>query len=209
MERRIEVAASRLPGWLTRFSDQHPGTVTDAVGNALRLQAPDGATARITAWPTEPPDQVEAMRDWARGPHALSLILVRRGGWTVGAARGDELTAHRTGRRYVQSRTAAGGWSQQRFARRRGNQADALVLHVAEAAAALLPERPDGVVLGGDRALATAVLDELPTRTGQRALPELPRRELYDLPDPRLVVLRTALARARSAQIRIDDPTRG
>ena len=37
------------------------------------------------------------------------------------------LTAAKVGSRHVQSRTAAGGWSQQRFARRRGKQADELV----------------------------------------------------------------------------------
>ncbi|UFU07273.1 acVLRF1 family peptidyl-tRNA hydrolase [Ruania halotolerans] len=209
MEHRIDVAAARLPGWLTRFGERHPETVMDIVDTSVLVQAPDGATARITAWPSQPPAEVEALQDWVAGPAQIGLILVRRGGWSVGVAREAELTAHRTGRRYVQSRTAAGGWSQQRFARRRGNQADALVGHVAEAVATMLPADAGGVVLGGDRALAAAVLDDLPAHTGQPALRDLPRREFYDLPDPRLTVLRTALARARSAQICVDDPTRG
>jgi peptide subunit release factor 1 (eRF1) len=40
-------------------------------------------------------------------------------------ADGGRLTASKVDRQYVQGRTAAGGWSQQRFARRRDNQARA------------------------------------------------------------------------------------
>ena len=67
----------------------------------------------------------------------------------MGVASGDRLTAHKVGTRYVQSRTAAGGWSQQRFARRRANQADGLVGAAVEHAVRLLTGiRPAGVVLG-------------------------------------------------------------
>ena len=46
----------------------------------------------------------------------------RRGGYAVGLASGGGFTASKVGSRHVQSRTAAGGWSQQRFARRRGSR---------------------------------------------------------------------------------------
>lgn len=37
-------------------------------------------------------------------------------------------------------------------------------------------------------------------------LAALPRRELYDLPDPRLAVLRDALRRGRAVWIDLDEP---
>ena len=58
----------------------------------------------------------------------MVLLLLRRGGYGVGrASQGGALAASKVGTRYVQSRTAAGGWSQHRFARRRDNQAAGLI----------------------------------------------------------------------------------
>ena len=56
--------------------------------------------------------------------------------------------------------------------------------------------------LGGDRQLLAEVLED-PRLTPLRSLPT---RELYDLPDPRLAVLRTALERARAVRVTIEDP---
>jgi hypothetical protein len=132
----------------------------------------------------------------------LAVVLVRRGGYAVGAAEDGRLTAHRVGTRYVQSRTAAGGWSQQRFARRRANQADELVGAAAEHAARLLAAAgAEGVVVGGDRTLVAGVLED-PRLTGIR---DLPRRELYDLPDPRLDVLERAVERGRAVRVMIEE----
>lgn len=132
----------------------------------------------------------------------LAVLLVRRGGYAVGTARSGELETHKVGSRYVQSRTAAGGWSQQRFARRRANQADELVGAVAEHAVRLLAGAGvRGLVLGGDRSLARAVLED--PRLADVA--KVPRRELYDLPDPRLDVLRRAAERGRSVRVTIDE----
>ncbi|WP_397333787.1 Vms1/Ankzf1 family peptidyl-tRNA hydrolase [Ornithinimicrobium sp. INDO-MA30-4] len=83
-----------------------------------------------------PPD----LTGWAAAPSVFGLVLVRRGGYTVGVVENAALVRHYAGTRYVQSRTAAGGWSQQRYARRRGNQADALVNAVADRAAAMWSE---------------------------------------------------------------------
>ncbi|HRW18293.1 MAG TPA: acVLRF1 family peptidyl-tRNA hydrolase [Dermatophilaceae bacterium] len=125
----------------------------------------------------------------------LGLVLIRRGGYAVGLAREGRLVASKAGRRRVQSRTAAGGWSQQRYARRRANQADELVEAVAEHAVRLLAgEQLQGLVVGGDRSLASAVLAE----PGLGVLGELPRRELPDLPDPDLRLLQRALWRGRA-----------
>lgn len=106
------------------------------------------------------------------------------------------------GTRYVQSRTAAGGWSQQRFARRRANQADGLVGAAAEHAVRLLSGiRPAGLVLGGDKTLTAALLED----ERLAGLRDLPRRQFHDLPDPRLDVLQKALDRARAVRITIEE----
>ena len=68
----------------------------------------------------------------------------------MGVASGGRLTS-KVGSRYVQSRTAAGGWSQQRFARRREGQAKELVRGAAAAVRPLTGTRRRGAtVLGGD-----------------------------------------------------------
>ncbi|WP_254666343.1 acVLRF1 family peptidyl-tRNA hydrolase [Humibacillus sp. DSM 29435] len=143
----------------------------------------------------------------------LGLVLVRRGGYAVGIATGPALSASKVGTRHVQSRTAAGGWSQQRFARRRGKQADELVDAVVghalrvvlggdESPRSSAPGIPRGLVVGGDRTLVAEVLGA----SALRALLGLPRRELYDLPDPKRAVLEAALRRGRALRITLTDP---
>lgn len=173
MSRVVEVAPARYPRWRERFDANNP----------------DG------------PQRVVAVETFDHDP--LGLVLVRRGGYAIGLARGEVLTAHKTGTRYVQSRTAAGGWSQQRYARRRGNQADELVETVVRHLGRICPPgSAAGLVVGGDRALAGQVL----LAPSLLPLAELPRRELWDLPDPRLTVLQDALRRARAVRVTIDDP---
>jgi len=118
----------------------------------------------------------------------------------VGRGEGERLAEHKTGTRYVQARTAAGGWSQQRYARRRAHQAEGLVAAAAEAARGmLLADPPEAMVLGGDRALT----QQLITTPGLTALAGLPRRQLPDIADPRLAVLQASLARARSVMVTV------
>jgi len=179
VSRVVEVAPERLAGWLARFASNNPEP---------------GAAQRISA-----------REDFPYDP--LAVLLVRRGGYAVGLAKGAAFTDSKVGTRHVQSRTAAGGWSQQRFARRRGNQADELVRAVAEHSTRILARRtePRGLVVGGDRTLVREVLDD--PRLAH--LLGLPRRELYDLPDPRRTVLEEALRRGRAVRISIEDAAPG
>jgi hypothetical protein len=184
----------------------------------MTLTAADGATAVLEPFlpgdvsgsadirgPRGPgePQGLEALAGWATPPTAVALILVRRGGYAVGLGQGAELIAHKVGTRYVQSRTAAGGWSQHRFARRRDNQADALVASVIEHARRVVLVSPtQALVVGGDKSLVHDVLAD-PRLAG---LARLPRRELFDLPDPRLIVLMQALRRGRAVRIALSEP---
>lgn len=199
--RVIEVDAERLDRWLAGFTERHgpfeSSREDSADGVVVRARAEDGARVVATPFAYDP----------------LGLILVRRGGYAAGLALAGTLTAAKVGSRHVQSRTAAGGWSQQRFARRRGKQADELVDAVVRQARRILlrddespgPDAvglPEGLVVGGDRALVRQVLQA----PALRALTGLPMREFYDLPDPRRDVLETALRRGRAYRVALTEP---
>lgn len=205
-ERTIELDPHRLVRWVAGFGDRHGEATFGPDGADVVVAAADGATARLSAWDLVSAAVVHSGEDlpgWALSPERLGLVLVRRGGYAVGTAEGAELVTHKTGTKYVQSRTAAGGWSQQRFARRRDNQADGLVGAVVEHAVRLVAGAGvTGLVVGGDRRLVAQTLED-PRLT---RLAALPRRELYDLPDPRLDVLREALRRGRAVRVRLTEP---
>jgi hypothetical protein len=104
----------------------------------------------------------------------------------------------------VQGRTAAGGWSQQRFARRRAHQTDAVVTAAADTAArVLLPHASSLAALfpGGDRGLADEVLADA------RLRPLLPlRREPLDVGEPTKAVLLTTPEQFRAVDVHIVEP---
>jgi hypothetical protein len=105
----------------------------------------------------------------------------------------------------VQGRSAAGGWSQQRFARRRAGQARVAAEAAADVAAAvLLPAVGDldAVVLGGDRRAVADVLDDA-RLAPLRPLVGPPH---LDVPDPRRRVLEQAPELFRRVRIRVIDP---
>jgi hypothetical protein len=209
--RVVEVPPERLVGWVQRYTATHPDATASAVGDGIRLDAAGGATAEISPLLPFPPDGSEPATDLvgalaahAAVPLVTALVLVRRGGFAVGIARGARLEWSKVGSRYVQSRTAAGGWSQQRFARRREGQAKGLV-RAAAAAWAELPQgaaTPTVLVTGGDRPLCEQVLAEGPARD----LLVLGSRRHLDVPDPRLAVLQQAAGRAQALLVTVREP---
>ena len=98
---------------------------------------------------------MEALLEHLAGLGALGVVLVRGGAHSVGVAGTGWCCSSSTDRAYLQGRTAAGGWSQQRFARRRGNQRtasfDSAADHRRPDARCRWPPTLDGLVLGGDR----------------------------------------------------------
>ncbi len=202
--RLAEVEPERLAGWVERFTASHGDPVVSAAGDRVLLTAGDGAVADLEVpWPPLPPGGgVGALAAHAARPRTALLVLVRRGGWAVGLARGGAVLDSSGGTRYVQSRTAAGGWSQQRYARRRANQADGLVVAASSGLAALLGRAAasvEVVVPGGDRQLVDDVLVGAPPDV--RALPRGP---LLDVVDPRRRVLDDVARRARCVRVRVD-----
>lgn len=202
------VSGSRLAGWAERFAAAHGGYLERDDDDGLRLMAADGAEALLQApWPADGRpgrgrNGVERLASLASQPRRLGLLLVRRGGYGVGIAAEGELLASKVGTRYVQSRTAAGGQSQQRFARRRSNQADALVEAVAAQAAEVFSRESFEYVLpGGDRSLADLVLEHPALRRYAR----LPRLAYLDVPEPKAAVVKKAAADACSVRIHVTD----
>jgi hypothetical protein len=158
------------------FAERHNGCEYTCTATGFTLTGGDGRRADAVLpylpWSGGGLDAVLAHLDRRR----RSLVLVvRRGGYAcavvdTGCGAGDsgDVVASRVGSRHVQARTAAGGWSQQRFARRREKQAAELVGAVAGVAAGLLlpfldpggHAPPTWLVTGGDRPLLEAVLGE-------------------------------------------------
>lgn len=200
----VEVSPERLTGWINRFGARNGGLAdlsTDRT--AVRIRGGDGTLATLEV-PFGPMDETgaEPVEDLLRhlaGLGPLGLILVRGGAHSVGIAAGGTVTRSSTDRAHLQGRTAAGGWSQQRFARRRGNQRAASLADAAGTAARVLLPAGDlaGLVLGGDRAaLATVLADDRLT-----PLAALPTRTFADVPEPRRAVLDEVAARALSVPI--------
>ncbi|TLM86349.1 hypothetical protein FDW83_00890 [Pseudarthrobacter sp. NamE2] len=206
------VSGIRLAGWVERFAAAHGGYVLRDNDDGLRLVAGDGAEALLQApWPADGrpgrgTDALERLASLASQPRRLGLLLVRRGGYGIGVASEGTLLASKAGTRYVQGRTAAGGQSQQRFARRRPQQADALVEAVALQAAAVFAAEPfEYVVPGGDRTLADLVLAD----AALKAYVRLPRLAYLDVAEPKAAVLRKAAADACSVRVQVTDPAGG
>jgi peptide subunit release factor 1 (eRF1) len=144
--------------------------------------------------------------DHTRVARRVGVLLVRLGGYAAGVFEGRDLLSSKVGSRQVHGRSAAGGQSQQRFARRREGQARiALGAAADNAVRILVPEAAvlDAVVLGGDRSAVDEVL------TDRRLEPLLPlvTGRLLDVPDPRLKVLQTTPDLFRAVRISLVEPT--
>ncbi len=207
--RMVSVPAGRLPRWIENFAVRHGVPRATSAGDALLLVSPDGASARLRLrWdePVDPSDPVTSFLTSAARPRRLGLLAIRRARHAVGLWQGGLLEA-RAGRHYVQGRTKAGGWSQQRYARRRDNQARKAFEDAADDAADLLDPVADSLerlVVAGDAGGIDAVLAD----PRCRRLAALAARH----PGPRLEIkdpTRTALAdlaeRWASAQVELNE----
>lgn len=206
--RRIGVAPERLGRWLDGVAERH-GAFTEVVadGDRLRITCADMTALVLRApfgWTPEPP-LLAAFTAAARTDRRAAVLLVRRGRWAVGVFDGAALVVSKVDARQVQGRTAAGGWSQQRFARRRANQTDAVVTAAADTAArVLLPHAGDVVALftGGDRGLADEVLAD------RRLAPlaALRREPHLDVGDPTKAALLETPKQFRAVDVHLVEP---
>ena len=167
----LDVSAERFPGWIASFArrhgDQSPLLTAPAAG-AVSFTAPDGAVAEChPPFPESfalPPGLAGAgeiaavIAAHASAPRAVGVLLVRLGGYAAGVFTGypPALADSKVGSRLVHGRSAAGGWSQQRFARRREKQANEALEAAADTAAAVFGRWTSGITATGAPARASS-----------------------------------------------------
>ncbi len=203
--RWVTTSPERLQRWLDGFAVRH-GPVVDrhVTPEQVRLVAEDGAVAEVEV-PFGPLATEVGLVEHVLLPRTVGVLLVRLGGCACGVFTGPLLTASKVTTRQVHGRIAAGGQSQQRFARRREGQVR--VMHQASADTAvrvLLPAAPtlSAVVVGGERTAVDAVLAD----SRLAVLRPLVTGRLLDGPDPRQAVLEASYDQLRAVWIRVVDP---
>jgi hypothetical protein len=216
--RWIEVAPDRLARWLESFAERHGGATAEAGSEVVTFRAPDSAVAEChvpfpplagmaaasdagAAGGTEYGERIAAH---ACADRSVGVFLVRLGGYAAGVFTGPVpvLAASKVGSRLVHGRSAAGGTSQHRFARRREKQASEALGAAADTAVAVFEPyagRLDAVVLGGDRRAMAQLRDD------PRLAPYfgLAVERFLTVPDPRLTVLRSTPRLFRAIRIRL------
>lgn len=163
---RIVVPAVRMPRWLGGFAHRNgAGDVTvQADADGWLVSAGLGRVHVLEpCWPGAK-TRVDNPGDLALVAAAMDylVLVVRRAGYLVATIEGGQVSAGRSSGRHINGRSAAGGWSQKRFERRRGNQADEVAAAAAAQLAQLMVESaPAFLATGGDRPLVVAALNQL------------------------------------------------
>jgi len=173
----------RWQRWVENFTHRHGATELATVEGALSGTAADGSTFMARLPFDIGYDGPAALGSFAAAltvPDQWGILLVRKGGFAVARLESDRIVESKVGQRHVQGRTKAGGQSQQRFARRRDNQARQAYEAAADHAARILQldgldRRRLPVVVGGDHAALDEVLAD-------------PRLTGVDVSGPRLAV---------------------
>ena len=200
--RWIEVGPERIERWLAGFAERHgPVEITEGP-ELVRYMAADGAVAecQVPFPPLSGP-----LAEHAQAVRRVGVLLVRLGGYAAGVFDGDELIVAKAGSRPVHGRSAAGGWSQQRFARRRDKQARQALEAAADVAVAILePYREGlaGLVLGGDRRAVEELRED--RRLGPLLALAVP--PFLTVPDPKRAVLQQTPKAFRAVRIRLVEP---
>jgi hypothetical protein len=211
----VEVIADRIRGWFARFTLRHQNVRTVELSTeCLRVEAVDGATAtaEVPFGPlllAEPVHELDSAIDTVLThlalPRLVGLVLVRLGGHSIGIAQAGTVLVSTTDQLPVHGRNTAGGWSQQRFARRRIGQARVAVQHAAADVRRVLGPRVgelSAVVLGGDIQMLTALRAE----PGLAEIFALARPRVLDVPEPRRAVLDEAARRVLALEILVREP---
>jgi hypothetical protein len=198
--RWVEISPERLRGWLDGFYGRHQGA--DESGLVLTGSS-NGDTATLHPPPgLDGAGDVDALLAGLAAPPRIGLLLARKGAVAVGVADGTTVTSSKVERFHVHGRTAAGGWSQQRYARRRDNQSDAVAGKAADIAERILLPEAGGLaalVCGGDRGLLDAILAD----RRLAAVAALRHPHLLEVAEPRLAVLEEAVVAARKVRIHL------
>lgn len=198
----VLVPADRVERWVDNFASRHGDTALHAGDGSLSGTAADGSTfaARLPfdeEYAGSPDAQAFAAA--VRTPADWGVLLVRKGGFAVARLSGPATTESKVGQRHVQGRTKAGGQSQQRFARRRDNQARQAYEAAADHAARILQGLAGPLVTGGDRAAVDEVLTDPRLRKVARTT------DWLAVPDPRRSVLEQAVSDAQAVRVEVEN----
>ncbi len=194
----VLVPPARFARWVDNFVARHGATSWAVADAAFTGRACDGSTflARLPFAAAYDADaDVAAFLTAVEAPGEWGVLLVRKGGFAVARVHGSRMVEHKVGQRHVQGRTKAGGQSQQRFARRRDNQARQAYEAAADHAARILGRGP--LVTGGDHPAVAEVLAD-PRLAG---LPIVP--PWLPVPDPRRAVLDQAVLDAQAIAVEV------
>jgi hypothetical protein len=210
--RWLDVGPERIEGWLEAFGQRHGGMppTVQAGGDLVVASAADGCVAEchvpFPPLPAGSDGSGAELAAHASADRTVAVLLVRLGGYAAGvfAGPGAKLTASKVGSRLVHGRSAAGGQSQQRFARRREKQAREALQDAADCAIGVFGPfagRIDALVLGGDKRSVAAVAEDA------RLQPyvALAVDRFLTVPDPRLAVLQGTPRLFRAVRIRLTD----
>ncbi len=226
--RWLDIPPERIVNWLSAFVERHGAADIVPVAAAVRYLCADGAIAEChipfppLRWPAgqsssgadglegaDPAAVADLIAAHAAADRTVGVLLVRLGGYAAGVFSGapPRLAASKTGSRLVHGRTAAGGTSQQRFARRREKQAGQALTAAADAALGVFEPfagKLDAVVAGGDRLAIGRIRED-----GRlRPFLEVAVERFLTVPEPRLAVLRDTPRLFRAVRIRLIEPTR-
>jgi Actinobacteria/chloroflexi VLRF1 release factor len=209
-QRWADVSPDRIEGWLESFAARHGGATADPGPELVIVHGADGCIAEchppfppLPAGSTGSGPELAAHASAAR---VVAVLLVRLGGYAAGIFTGPDarLAASKVGSRLVHGRSAAGGTSQHRFARRREKQANEALAAAAECAVRVFgpyAAELDAVVLGGDKRAMAALRED----TRLQPYFELAVERFLTVPDPRLNVLQATPRAFRAIRIRLTE----
>lgn len=215
-QRWLDVSPARIEGWLASFAKRHGATKTtvDHRREIATVRAADGSIAAChTPFPPLSLSAAGSGADLAAHASAdrtVGVLLVRLGGYAAGVFAGapPRLVTSKVGSRLVHGRSAAGGTSQHRFARRREKQSREALEAAADNAAAVFGGfggELDAVVLGGDKRSMAALRED----TRLRPYFDIAVDRFLTVPDPRLAVLQDAPRLFRAIRIWLTESTAG
>lgn len=206
-QRCVSVPADRVVRWFENFATRHGEYTLSCTSGEVIALAADGARAAVkSGWGDIPAvGSSEELAAWLLRDRRVGVLLVRKGAHAVGVFAGLARETSKVDTHYVQGRTKAGGWSQQRYSRRRDNQATKALNEAAdEAVRLLLPEvgRLEAVVCGGDGHAVSVVLED---RRLEPLLPLVSSHGVLPTPEPRQATLAAVVETARSVTISLNE----
>jgi hypothetical protein len=219
-QRWVDVGPERVEAWLDSFAERHRAdgagaghtsqTSIDAGREIVTVRAADGSIAECHApfppLPAGTRGTGAELAAHAGADRTVAVLLVRLGGYAAGVFSGaaPRLVTSKVGSRLVHGRSAAGGTSQHRFARRREKQAREALEAAADCAVGVFgPWRGqlDALVLGGDKRSMAALREDIRLRPYF----DIAVDRFLTVPDPRLAVLQGTPRLFRAVRIRLTD----